>query len=327
MLFWRPNVRKQPNMFKRALLATTLGHVFVLCMLFCWYQGSKVYDLTLSKNHQQGTVVFLPYYKRVGAMGVGNGGHGSGKKARVKQAQAKVATPAKSAVKVAPPKVAAVDAVVPDIRTMVQAHDAVVTKFEKKKTKQEKRAEARAKALKEKKCKKEQQKKKKETKKERRKRLAALKFAKQQAEKKKVEPKKVVENNVEPEKKPEPLQEPVVTPEPVVPVEQVVQEPLEFSITGSDGQVTYVGQEEYEVLMVHEHIQQELERCWQPPVGMDGLACTIRVALDWQGNVKSAQVQKASGVLAFDVPARCAAMAMEYPKMTWGKELVLHFKQ
>lgn len=103
---------------------------------------------------------------------------------------------------------------------------------------------------------------------------------------------------------------------------------IDQSIDMPQGQdVLCVGQVEWDALQVQEQIQQELEQHWNPPMGLNGDAtCQIKVVIDWSGIIKQVTTQISSGVLAFDIHARSTVFAMHFPKVAWGKELILHFK-
>lgn len=138
----------------------------------------------------------------------------------------------------------------------------------------------------------------------------------------KVEPKKVESKKIE-EKKPEPKPQPVVAQhvEPVT--DQISQEEL---IVGEN--VVYVGQHEYEALEVQRQIQQEAQKWWKAPPGIGAdVACQVVVHIDHEGKVHDLNIAKESGVLMFDVRARQAVSQMEFPRGSWGKEVVVYFKQ
>jgi hypothetical protein len=97
---------------------------------------------------------------------------------------------------------------------------------------------------------------------------------------------------------------------------------------GGVEQAVYVGQVEWDALQVQTDIKHEIERHWRPPAGLSrDLVCQIKVVVTWEGAVDSLVVVQRSGVLAYDVHARATVAAMKFPKATWGKELIIHFKQ
>ncbi len=92
--------------------------------------------------------------------------------------------------------------------------------------------------------------------------------------------------------------------------------------------VIYVGQEEHDALVLHEQIQQEVVRCWHPPIGLDpALCCTVSVHVDWQGTSEKCAMIKASGILAYDISVHCAIKSIVFPRSTYGKDVILTFKQ
>ena len=142
---------------------------------------------------------------------------------------------------------------------------------------------------------------------------------------------------------PEPVVQEVVAHEPVEenlipePIPLPYQQPDDSALVvdaslheGSDGMdlALYVGQVEWDAMQVQAEIKHEIERHWRPPAGMArDLVCQIKIVVAWEGAVGSLVLQKRSGVLAYDVHARAAVAAMKFPKATWGKELIISFKQ
>ncbi len=90
----------------------------------------------------------------------------------------------------------------------------------------------------------------------------------------------------------------------------------------------YVGQEEMAALTMQKELQQEVGKCWRPPVGLPkDLVCILKVLVDWSGKVNQAAVQKGSGVLMYDISARTAVAKMQLQKKAYGKEFTITFKQ
>jgi outer membrane biosynthesis protein TonB len=138
----------------------------------------------------------------------------------------------------------------------------------------------------------------------------------------KTEPKKVEEKKPEP---PQPVIAQAVAVQNVEPVtDQVISN--EQLVVGEN--VVYVGQHEYEALEVQRQIQQEAQRCWKAPPGVRAdVACQIVAHIDHEGKIRELLIAKESGVLMFDVRARQAVSQMEFPRGSWGKEVVVYFKQ
>ncbi len=149
----------------------------------------------------------------------------------------------------------------------------------------------------------------------------------------KVEPKKVEVKKTEP--KPEPKPEPKIEPKKEEikkeAIEEVtpIQEDVNVQEQASDGDnVVHVGWQEYEALEVQRQIQQEAERCWKAPSGIAAdVSCEIIVRVGHDGTLHSINVAQQSGILMYDVQARQAVAQMEFPRGSWGKEVVVYFKQ
>ena len=92
--------------------------------------------------------------------------------------------------------------------------------------------------------------------------------------------------------------------------------------------VLYVGQQEYEVLRMQSYLQYEILEHWRPPVGVPTCAyCDIRFVVDWDGCVHDIAVVSSSGILMYDVSARSALLAMDFPAWAKGKSFKISFKQ
>jgi len=92
--------------------------------------------------------------------------------------------------------------------------------------------------------------------------------------------------------------------------------------------VVYVGLHEYEALEVQRQIQQEAQRCWKTPPGVAAdVSCQIIVHVDRTGKICDINIAEKSGILMYDVSARQAVYQMEFPRGSWGKEVVVYFKQ
>jgi len=132
-----------------------------------------------------------------------------------------------------------------------------------------------------------------------------------------VEPKKVEEKKLE-------SLPPVEEQKIAQMIDQVA--PEDQALVGDN--VVYVGQHEYEALEVQRQIQQEAQRCWKAPLGIAAdVACQIVVHVDHDGKVREVVIAKESGILMYDVRARQAVSQMEFPRGSWGKEVVVYFKQ
>jgi|GEM_PF-2892302 outer membrane biosynthesis protein TonB len=137
----------------------------------------------------------------------------------------------------------------------------------------------------------------------------------------KVEPKKLEEKKPEP---PPPVIAQAVAAENVEPVTDSIAS--EQMVVGDN--VVYVGQQEYEALEVQRQIQQEAQKWWKAPPGVGAdVACQVVVHVEHDGTIGEVLIAKESGVLMFDVCARQAVSQMEFPRGSWGKEVVVYFKQ
>jgi outer membrane biosynthesis protein TonB len=138
----------------------------------------------------------------------------------------------------------------------------------------------------------------------------------------KIEPKKVEQKKLEPT--PQPVIAQAIAVQNVEPV--MDQIPPEQLVAGEN--VVYVGQHEYEALEVQRQIQEEAQKWWKAPPGVGAdAACQVVVHIDHEGKICELAIAKGSGVLMFDVRARQAVSQMEFPRGSWGKEVVVYFKQ
>lgn len=107
----------------------------------------------------------------------------------------------------------------------------------------------------------------------------------------------------------------------------VVQQPKQELAQNVDTNV-YVGREDYEALKMQDALQQEVARCWYPPVGIDKeTVCDIAVHVNAAGCADNVHVATSSGVLVYDISARDAVEKMKFPKIAWNKQLTITFKQ
>lgn len=87
-----------------------------------------------------------------------------------------------------------------------------------------------------------------------------------------------------------------------------------------------IGALELDALELAQNIREEVVRVWQPPAGLAiGRQCTIKLLLDWQGNIEDLTIAESSTVPAFDTSVKLAVRAMKFPKAVFGKELILPF--
>jgi len=75
-------------------------------------------------------------------------------------------------------------------------------------------------------------------------------------------------------------------------------------------------------------LQQTVMAHWAPPPGVDdGCFCTLAFRVDWSGQVQEVEVRKASGVLMYDIAAKCALNETKLPSWARGKSLTITFRQ
>ncbi len=311
MLLWLRNiVPKRFQLLSKLCLLVSIAHMLLLALLFVGYKNQQAYALEIAKQLQINAdtkIMFMPLYQTTKSMGKKNGG------SSVRSGAPRLAAAARPRVKERAPTSLISDAPV----------------FNAKK----KKAALVAKAKKEKsaKLKKEAEKLKKETEKKEAERLKKEQELKKEAEKR---AEKKIEPVPEPEKK-EPLEqksEEKREPEPAAVFElpsgsAAVQEGAAGN--GQAGQdVVYVGQQEYDALGMQTYLQQELSTYWQPPQGIPADAeCEVSFVVDWQGKAQTVTVSKPSGALVYDISARTALLAMEFPDWARGKSFKITFKQ
>lgn len=91
--------------------------------------------------------------------------------------------------------------------------------------------------------------------------------------------------------------------------------------------IRYIGQAELDAMCIQGELSQAISQHWRPPVGIaKNKVCELTLVIDWQGKIKDIKVQKTSGAAMYDVSARQAALAAEYPKALWGKACTITFK-
>jgi len=129
-------------------------------------------------------------------------------------------------------------------------------------------------------------------------------------------PKEIVASKTEPQKQTEPEAQPD---------EQVAQE---FYAPESSQENIIVAFTDREMLMYQRVVQQEIERTWQPPLGVPkGTECTVRFEIAHNGNVKDAMLVHGSDVLIFDLSALRSARKCMFAQCLWGKIFQVDFRQ
>jgi len=85
---------------------------------------------------------------------------------------------------------------------------------------------------------------------------------------------------------------------------------------------------EVEALRRGAQLQKELVHKWQPPIGVaSDCTCDVSFFVTKQGKIENLKMIKSSGVVIFDISARQALFSMKMPQWTYGKPLIISFKQ
>lgn len=85
---------------------------------------------------------------------------------------------------------------------------------------------------------------------------------------------------------------------------------------------------EVEALRCSAQLQKELVRQWKPPIGVSpDCMCEISFSVNAAGTIENLKITKSSGIIMYDISARQALSAMKMPQWTYGKPLVISFKQ
>ncbi len=87
-----------------------------------------------------------------------------------------------------------------------------------------------------------------------------------------------------------------------------------------------IGTKQLRALNTQQAIAQQVSLHWQPPEGFaHDLKAIIAITLDYKGEVDALDMKEGSGVLAYDIHARSAIYAMEFPRACWGKKITITF--
>lgn len=284
------SARKRLSLWVKLVVISIAGHLAALVMLFCVYRGSTL-DMALTVRMAQLNnsidVVWVSELPK--------GRSGSSGKSALREPSAGAKAMADRQGERKKKNVAQKKSNVSDPQTALKSDEQ-----EKKKTsKLDKKAEDKTKNKK--------------------------------LEKKKIDEKKPEIKKVEPEKKPELIEEKKIIPEPKK-KEEILESSVDAQVTNQsddeDLNFTFSGSyRDLEALQQFQELQQEISRCWRPPVGIaQTVSCQIKVTFDWEGNVTQMETIKPSGMLLFDVSSRNAVAAMEAPKFVRGKTFTITFK-
>lgn len=151
-----------------------------------------------------------------------------------------------------------------------------------------------------------------------------------------VEQKKIVEplpithnkqnsNTTNTELKKEIPKKPVVAKTPIaqaLDIQQTIKQ-----IIPKDAQISY-NYREAEALRCNAQLQKELVQQWKPPFGVSAeCSCDISFFVNKRGVIENLKITKASGVMMYDISARQALFSMKMPPWTYGKSIIINFKQ
>jgi outer membrane biosynthesis protein TonB len=90
----------------------------------------------------------------------------------------------------------------------------------------------------------------------------------------------------------------------------------------------YVTADAYQLIGIARELQTAIAEHWAPPAGMpSGLLCQVRVTVNQEGKATQLEVLEKSGVAVFDMAARTALLAIEYPPAVRGKTVVVDFNE
>jgi len=140
--------------------------------------------------------------------------------------------------------------------------------------------------------------------------------------KQKMEETKKDTSKTEPLKTPEPLSQ---TPKnlPINPQENLIP-----SLVIPENAHICHNHRETEALRRGAQLQKELVQQWKPPRGISpDCMCEISFFVNKKGNLENLKTIKSSGIVMYDISARQALLTMKMPPWTYGKPLIISFKQ
>ena len=75
-------------------------------------------------------------------------------------------------------------------------------------------------------------------------------------------------------------------------------------------------------------IARELHKHWHPPHGLsEELSAMLEIELNRDGSIHEVVTKQGSGVLMYDIHARNAVYAMQFPKACWTTTITITFNQ
>ena len=306
--------------FLKIALLTFIAHIIFLFFIFFVYRGDTfkaVLSVNIPINIHRAKIVYMPFYKNVNQLR----GAGLGKRAQSTKIQTKEA-PKKATVqkrKMVVAKKTVLSKPKPPAKKIVK--QPLPKKQEQRKAEEKKIAQEKE-TLKQKQKELEQKKKEAEIKKQEQKRAEEKKIAQeketlkqeqQELEQKKKEVEKKIETKYEQETE---ISENIDAKE-----SQRDIEPID-----EDEHVIYMGRYDLEAMRSHQLLQEEVQKVWHCPVGVSAdISCQLKVELDWNGKVDQLLIDRPSGMPIFDLSAKSAAHKTQYPKMFWGKTIIITF--
>jgi outer membrane biosynthesis protein TonB len=122
-----------------------------------------------------------------------------------------------------------------------------------------------------------------------------------------------------PAKKPTPPVKKIVTaPQKKTPIKQK-HENLRFNLTGNSDSAML----EYQL-----HIQREITRLWQPPIGAPkGTECSVKFVINKLGKVERFKMLKRSEMLIYDLSVLRVAKRFKFHASLWDKNFIIDFRQ
>lgn len=102
----------------------------------------------------------------------------------------------------------------------------------------------------------------------------------------------------------------------------------QFFVQQDDQDAVVVAFTDREMLLYQRVVQQEIERTWQPPLGVPkGTECTVRFEVADNGNIKAVTLVHRSDVLIFDLSTLRSARKCMFAQCLWGKIFQVDFRQ
>jgi len=315
MLLWlQKKLPKVANLWIKLIGIATGMHIVLLFALFFIYKGDySSLNIEINSNiDKDALVVFLPFQKK--AVNKSSGKKGTGRKSTASKATQQKTAQQKAPSTKQTPTVAKVATIAPTkVPTSIVDNCASCKKKPNKTVKKKTLA-------------------KKDAKKSEKKVTPAPVAQKKEVPQEKVKPQETPKKEIVEEKKESPKIEEVKKEEPII--KDVAQDVMptntldETSNDANDQNIRYIGQADLDAMCIQESLSMAISQHWKPPVGVSkDRVCELTIVIDWQGNIKDIKVQKSSGAAMYDVSARSAAKAAQYPQALWGKTCTITFKQ